>query len=172
MTEDPTETVTYVSILCFCLKKFLSVFLFPSCFPTDPLLHLEYLLLLMEQREKSLETHTRLFWVLASLTNYPDDALCVFYDASFNFMYRAPSSKDGPLVNFTTFVEWTMVRNGSPFPAGSRELIASATTDQEPSPPSPREPALSQATEQRISPEVEPNPSDQVRELATEPTTT
>ncbi len=65
---------------------------------------------------------TRLFLVLASLTTYPDDALCVFYDASLNIACRAPSSEDGPRANFAAFVEWTLGRHGSPFtrlPAGS-----------------------------------------------------
>ncbi|KTF81875.1 hypothetical protein cypCar_00043351, partial [Cyprinus carpio] len=49
--------------------------------------------------------HTRLFCVLASLTNYLDDKFCAFYDAIWNIVYRAPLSEDGPRGNFTTFVE-------------------------------------------------------------------
>ncbi|XP_058614728.1 uncharacterized protein LOC131529176 [Onychostoma macrolepis] len=104
----------------------------------DPLLRPEYLLLLLEQGERSLEGHTKLFLVLASLTTYPDDALCAFYDASLNIAYRAPSSEDGLRANFTAFVEWTLVRNRSLFPACSQENLASATLDPVPSPPSPR----------------------------------
>ncbi len=87
----------------------------------DPLLRPEYL---------------RLFLVLASLTTYPDDALCAIYDASLNIACRAPSSEDGPRANFAAFVEWTLARNGSPFPACSQENLASATPNPVPSPPS------------------------------------
>lgn len=73
----------------------------------DPLLHPEYLLLL-EQGERSLEGHTRLFLVLANLSSYPDDALYAFYDASLNSAYRAPLDEEGPRANFDTFVEWTV----------------------------------------------------------------
>ncbi len=82
----------------------------------DPLLHPEYhLLLLLKQGERSLKGHTRLFLVLASLTTYPDDALCAFYDASLNIECRAPSSEDGPRANFAAFVEWTLARQRIPF---------------------------------------------------------
>ncbi|KAL0199710.1 hypothetical protein M9458_002897, partial [Cirrhinus mrigala] len=50
----------------------------------DALLRPDYLFLLLEQGEKSLEGHTRLFVFLANLTSYPDDALCAFYDASLD----------------------------------------------------------------------------------------
>ncbi|KAL0146479.1 hypothetical protein M9458_058110 [Cirrhinus mrigala] len=48
----------------------------------DPLLHPKYLLLLLEQRERSLKGHTRLFLVVASLTAYPENVLCAFNDGS------------------------------------------------------------------------------------------
>ncbi len=67
----------------------------------------------------------------------PGDALCAFYDASLNIACRAPLSEDGPQANFATFVEWTLVKNGSPFPACSQENLTSSTPDQVPSPPSP-----------------------------------
>ncbi|KAL0186293.1 hypothetical protein M9458_017963, partial [Cirrhinus mrigala] len=50
----------------------------------------EYLPLLLEQGERSLEGHTRLFLVLASLTSYLDDSLCAFYNASLTTTCRAP----------------------------------------------------------------------------------
>ncbi len=101
----------------------------------DPLLRPEFLLLLLEQGERSLEGHTRLFLVLSS---YPDDALCSFYDAGLNIAYRAPSSEDGPRANFAAFVEWTLARHGSPFTVCPEGDLASATQDPVPSPPSPR----------------------------------
>ncbi len=156
----------------------------------DPLLRPEFLLLLLEQEDRSLEDHTRLFLCVANATSYPDDALCSFYDASLNTASRALSSEDGPREDFAAFVEWTLARNGSPLTVSPEDNLARSTPDPEPSPPSPRgkehqpeptddgepfptaicEPALSRATERMISP-VEPNPSDQVREPATMPTT-
>ncbi len=141
----------------------------------DPLVRPEFLLLLLEQGDRSLEDHTRLFLCEANTTSYPDDVLCSFYDASLNTATRALSSEDGPREDFTAFVEWTLARN-----------VERSTPDPEPSPPSPRgvehqpeptddgepfpvtinEPAQSRATEQKIVPEVEPNTSDQVREPA------
>ncbi len=41
-------------------------------------------LLCLEQRDRSLETHTRDFWDLACLTHYPDRSLCVFYISSLS----------------------------------------------------------------------------------------
>ncbi len=166
--EDPTQTVISESTLRFVFHFFLSVFLFLLCFPIDPLLRPEYLLLLLEQGERSLEGHTRLFLVLASLTTYPDNALCVLYNASLNSLNRTPSSEDGPQANFATFVEWTLVRNGSLFPACSQENIASSTSDPVPSPPSPR------CAERMPEPttDLEPEPSvndEQSLHGATEP---
>ncbi len=157
----------------------------------DPLLRPEFLLLLLEQGERSLEDHTGLFLMLANTTSYPDDALCSFYDASLNTASRALSSEDGPREDFAAFVEWTLARNGSPLTVSPEDDLARSTPDPEPSPPSPRgaehqpkptddgepfpaaisEPAQSRATEGKIAPEVEPNPSDQVREPATVPIT-
>ncbi len=161
------------------------------CFRMDPLLRPEFLLLLLEQEDRSLEDHTRLFLCVANATSYPDDAVCSFYDASLNTASRALSSEDGPREDFAAFVEWTLVRNGSPLTVSPEDDLARSTPDPEPSPPSPRgkehqpeltddgepfpavicEPALSRATERMIVPEVEPNPSDQVREPATVPIT-
>ncbi len=49
------------------------MFLFPLCVHMDPLLRPEFLLLLLEQGERSLEDHTGLFLMLANTTSYPDD---------------------------------------------------------------------------------------------------
>ncbi len=131
----------------------------------------------------------RVVLMLTNTTSYPDDALCSFYDASLNTACRALSSEDGPREDFAAFVEWTLARNGSPLTVSPEDDLARSTPDPEPSPPSPRgkghqpeptddgepfpaaicEPALSRATERMIVPEVEPNPSDQVREPATVP---
>ncbi len=122
---------------------------------------------------------------------YLDDALCACYDASLNTVCRALLSEDGPREDFAAYVEWTLVRNGSPLTVSHEDDLARSTPDPEPSPPSPRsaehqpeptddgepfpaainEPAQSRATEWKITPEVKPNPSDQVRELVAVPTT-
>ncbi len=189
MTEGPTETVTSAFSLRF-VYRFYSVFLFPLCVHMDPLLRPEFLLLLLEQGERSLEDHTGLFLMLANTTSYPDDALRSFYDASLNTASRALSSEDGPREDFAAFVEWTLARNGSPLTVSPEDDLARSTPDPEPSQSSPRgaehqpeptddgepfpaaisEPAQSRATERNIAPEVD-NPSDQVREPATVPIT-
>ncbi len=156
----------------------------------DPLLRPEFLLLLLEQEDRSLEDHTRLFRFLTNTTSYPDDTLCSLYDASLNTACRALSSEDGPREDFAAFVEWTLARNGSPLTVSQEDDLARSTP--EPSPPSPRgtehqpeptdggepfpaaicEPARNRATERMIVPEVDlPNPSDQVREPVTMLTT-
>ncbi|KAL0183807.1 hypothetical protein M9458_019503, partial [Cirrhinus mrigala] len=69
---------------------------------------------------------------------YPDDTLYAFYDTSFNTACRASSSEDGPRTNFAAFVEWTLARNGSPFPTCAQENLTSFTPDPVHSPPPPR----------------------------------
>ncbi len=157
----------------------------------DPFFRPEFLLLLLEQGDKSLEDHTRPFLMLANATCYLDGTLCSFYNASLNTTCRALSSEDGPRGEFAAYVEWTLARNGSPLTVCPEDDLARSTPDPEPSPPSPCgaehqpeptddgepfpaaicEPEQSRATERKIVPEVEPNPSDQVREPATVPTT-
>ncbi|KAL1258304.1 hypothetical protein QQF64_011548 [Cirrhinus molitorella] len=143
---------------------------------------------MLEQGEKTLEDHTRQFMTIANYSSYPDGALCTFYNAGLNPACRALSSEDGPRVDFAAYVEWTLARNGSSLTIRPEENRASATPDQEPSPPSPRctepqpeptadgepepkatdEPSPRSATELRIASEPEPKESDQVREPATE----
>ncbi|XP_042608606.1 uncharacterized protein LOC122142341 [Cyprinus carpio] len=123
VTEDPTRNSNLRVFPSISFLVFLPVFFFPLC-PMDPLLCPEYLLLLLEQGKKLLRAHTRLFWVLASLTNYTDNVLSVFYDTILNITYRAPSSEDGLRANFFAFVEWTLVRNRSPFPASSPKRLS------------------------------------------------
>ncbi len=75
MTEDPTykksDSACSTSFVFWCLY---SVF-FPvlSMDPFNPLSRPEYLLLLLEQGEISLEGHTRLFLEITHLTTYPDN---------------------------------------------------------------------------------------------------
>ncbi|KAL0149098.1 hypothetical protein M9458_055530 [Cirrhinus mrigala] len=101
---------------------------------------------------------------------------------------RAPSSEDGPRADFASFVEWTLARNRSSFPACSLENLASVSPDPDPNKPPPRpteyqpeptddgelkpaatsEPSQKGATELLIVMEPELHePSDQVREPAT-----
>ncbi len=80
----------------------------------DPLIQPKFLLLMLEQGDRYLEDHTRLFLMLANATSYPDDAICAFYDASLNTTCRALSSEDGPREDFATYVEWTLARKGLP----------------------------------------------------------
>ncbi len=184
---DPNSNLCVYPPFCF---RFYSVFSF-HCFPMDPFFRPKFLLLLLEQGDKSLEDHTRLFLMLANATCYPDGTLCSFYNASLNTACRALSSEDGPRGDFAAYVEWTLARNGSPLAVCPEDDLARSTPDPEPSPPSPCgaehqpeptddgepfpaaicEPAQSGATERKIVPEVEPNPSNQVRERATVPTT-
>ncbi len=69
--------------------------------------------------------------------DYPDDALCSFYDASLNAASRALSSEDGPREDFAAFVEWTLASNGWPLIICAVDDLARSTPDPEPSPPSP-----------------------------------
>ncbi len=50
----------------------------------DLLIRPKFLLLLLEQGERFIEDHIRLFLLLANATSYPDDALCAFCDGSMN----------------------------------------------------------------------------------------
>ncbi len=114
----------------FSLSVFLSV-VFPYGSPPPARIPLE-------QEDRSLEDHTRLFRFLANTTSYSDDALCSFYDASLNTACRALSSEDGPREDFTAFVEWTLVRNGSPLTVSREDDLTRSTPVPEPSPSSPR----------------------------------
>ncbi len=136
VTEGPTKTVT--SFVPSVLFLVFSVFFSFRCVPMDPLVRPEFLLLLLEQEDRSLEDHTRLFLCVVNATSYPDDTLCSFYDASLNTASRALSSEDGPREDFTAFVEWTLARNGSPLTVSPEDDLARSTPDPEPSPPSPR----------------------------------
>ncbi|KAL0168431.1 hypothetical protein M9458_036653, partial [Cirrhinus mrigala] len=80
----------------------------------DAFTHPEYLLLLLEQGDRSLKGHRFPgFLEITSFTNYLDDTLCSFHNASFNTACRALSSEDGPREDFAAFVEWILARNRS-----------------------------------------------------------
>lgn len=100
----------------------------------DPFSCPRYLLLLLEQVERYLLR--RLFLEVANYTSYPDDLLCSFYGASLNTACRVQSSEDGPQECFTTFVEWVLARNRSPFTIGPEDDLASPTPDPAAGPPS------------------------------------
>ncbi|KAL0179982.1 hypothetical protein M9458_025424, partial [Cirrhinus mrigala] len=133
-----------------------------------------------------------LFLEIVNITSYPDDALCSFYDASLNAACKLLSSEDGPQEDFATFVEWILLRNGSPLTICPVDDLTSSTPNPEPSPPSPccaeqkpkptddgepepamtGEPLQQGATELRITAEPELRvTSDQVQEPATTPAT-
>ncbi|KAL0173783.1 hypothetical protein M9458_029751, partial [Cirrhinus mrigala] len=114
--------------------------------PFGPFFRLKFLLLLLEQGDRSLEDHTRLFLALANHTSYPDDALCSFYDKSLNTTCR-------PLSVFTAFVE-------SPFTVETEDDLASPTLDPAPSPPSPHyvEPEPTANGEPEPTETIEPSP--------------
>lgn len=137
MTEDPTKTVSSVWSLRFCFHFFLSVFLFPLCPWIPSFILLEYLLLLLEQGERSLKGHTRLFLVLANLSSYPDDALYAFYDASLNSAYRAPLAKEGPRVDTFSSGQCNPGASAQPTISPLHGVHAEPTADGEPRPPRP-----------------------------------
>ncbi len=74
--KNQPNTVTSTSTLRFTV--FSQFFVTIVCFPMDSLVRPELFLLLLEQEDRSLEDHTRLFLLLANATTYPDDALCAF----------------------------------------------------------------------------------------------
>ncbi len=69
-------------------------------------------LLCPEQRDHSLETHTRDFLELVCLTHYPDCSLCVFYISSLSEWSKACLPGSGPRDNFAACVEWVLENNG------------------------------------------------------------
>ncbi len=137
-------------------------------------------LLCLEQRDRSLEDHTRDFLNLACLTHFPDCSLCVFYISSLSERCKARLPANGPKEDFAAFVEWVLENNGSPLTiCPSEEDISSPThvpetsqlssrcTESLPEPTADGEPEAT-ATEPIIATEPEPQASsDQVREQAT-----
>ncbi|ROJ62551.1 hypothetical protein DPX16_21537 [Anabarilius grahami] len=78
-------------------------------------------LLCLEQRDRSLESHTRDFLELACLTHFPNCSLCVFYISSLSKRSRARLPGSGPRKDFAAFVEWVLVSNNSPFTVSPAE---------------------------------------------------
>ncbi len=129
-------------------------------------------LLCLEQRDRSLEDHTRDFLNLACLTHFPDRSLCVFYISSLSERCKARLPANGPKEDFAAFMEWVLENNGSPLTVcPSEEDISSPTHVPETSQLSSRcTESLPEATatEPIIATELEPQASsDQVREQAT-----
>ncbi|KAL0198166.1 hypothetical protein M9458_006706, partial [Cirrhinus mrigala] len=128
--------------------------------PFDPLACPGYLLLLLEQGERSPEGHTILFLALAYLTSYLDDTLSEFYDASLNPACRALSSEDGSGVDFAVFVEWILTRNGSPFTVcfQSPAHLLPCCVDHKPEPTVDKEPELTVTDEPELTVTDESSP--------------
>ncbi|KTF95575.1 hypothetical protein cypCar_00029456 [Cyprinus carpio] len=137
------------------------------CALMDPLLHPEFLLLLLEQRENSLKGHTRLFLAEAQLTTYLDDVLCAFYDASLNTVCRAPFSVPH------RFSGLSATPDPEPSPPSPRcaECMPEPTADGDPEPAATDELSLERATEQSIAAEPEAVTSVKVCESAVVPGT-
>ncbi|KAL0164161.1 hypothetical protein M9458_039914, partial [Cirrhinus mrigala] len=124
----------------------------------DALLRPDYLLLLLEQGDKSLEDHTRLFLLLANTTSYLDDTLCAFYDASLNIACRALLSEDGAREDFAAFKGWTLARHGSPFTVSAKGDLTLRTQHPAPSTPSSHMPEPTVDGEPELAAVDEPSP--------------
>ncbi|KAI2659522.1 Accumulation-associated protein [Labeo rohita] len=119
----------------------------------DPLIPPTFLLLLLEQGERSLEDHAKLFLAVANCTSCLDNTTTC----------RAPSSKDvlrrispGPLPT----------QSPTPKSPHCAELKPEPTDDREPIPAAINKSAQCRTIERRIAPEAEPT-SDQVQEPVT-----
>lgn len=62
-------------------------------------------LLCLEQKDLSLEDHTRYFLDLAYLTHYPDSCLCTFYYVELNTLTKAKLSGEDHQGSFAAYVE-------------------------------------------------------------------
>lgn len=70
-------------------------------------------LLLLEQRDRSLEDHTRYFFDLAYLTHPLDSCLCTLYFVGVNTLTKAKLSGEDHRGSFAAYVEQVLERNGS-----------------------------------------------------------
>ncbi|ROK87094.1 hypothetical protein DPX16_10234 [Anabarilius grahami] len=104
-------------------------------------------LLCLEQRDCSLESHTRDFLELVCLTHYPDSLLCVFYISGLSEQSRARLPGSGPCEDFAELVKWVLVNNMSSFTVCSAEdeLTSPAPTPAPPETSLP--PPVSEPTE-------------------------
>ncbi|ROL49044.1 hypothetical protein DPX16_16659 [Anabarilius grahami] len=151
-------------------------------------------LLCLEQRDRSLESHTLDFLELACLTHYPDRSLCVFYISSLSERSRARLPGSGPQKDFAALVEWVLVSNDSPFTVGpaeddfatsptplpeasqppstnvTTEMFHVPTADRGGQPTAMDEPGPRKGSDSTIAPEpTSQQGSDQVREPVTSP---
>ncbi|ROL52220.1 hypothetical protein DPX16_8624 [Anabarilius grahami] len=144
-----------------------------------------FLLICLEQKDRSLEEHLNDFLFLATSTHFPDSSLCNFLFAGLNSTTKALLSGEGPRGSFPEYVEWVLASCGSsmtvgfcddasptPTPAPSQEPFdgverqRNSTEDREPASTAMQEPATSGTTEHNIATETEPSVSDQVCESA------
>ncbi|ROL54991.1 hypothetical protein DPX16_5020 [Anabarilius grahami] len=107
-------------------------------------------LLCLEQRDRSLESHTLDFLELACQTHFPNRSLCVFYHSSLSERSRAHLPGSGPWKDFAAFMEWVLVSNNSPFIIGPAE--ENFTTSPTPLPETNQPPPVSDATEMLLEP--------------------
>ncbi len=114
--------------------------------------------LCLEQKDRSLEDHTRDFLDLACLTHFLDQSFCVFYVTSLSERCKARLPANGPKEeDFAALVESHFQTRDQPAVIPLLQPEPTADGELEPS-----------ATEPVIATEPVPQaPSDQVRELAT-----
>ncbi|ROJ44584.1 hypothetical protein DPX16_4902 [Anabarilius grahami] len=122
-----------------------------------------FLLICLEQKDRSLEAHLDDFLFLAPATHFPDSSLCNFLYAGLNTATKAQLSR--PRGSFPEHVEWCPARNlQSAWKFSTTpDLI---TGDREPASTAMQEPATSGTTEHNIAAELEHSVSDQVCEFA------
>ncbi|ROI16606.1 hypothetical protein DPX16_22583 [Anabarilius grahami] len=145
-----------------------------------------FLLICLEQKDRSLEAHLEDFLFQAPATTFPDSSLCSFLNAGLNTATKAQLSGEGPRGSFPDYVEWVLASCGSPMTVGidyndtsptatpvpSQEppdgvaCQRNATGDREPASTAMQEPATSGTTERNIGAEPEHSVSDQVCEFA------
>lgn len=93
-------------------------------------------LLCLEQKDRSLEDHTRCFFDLAYLTHPPDSCLCTLYFVGVNTLTKAKLSGEDHRGSFAAYVEQVLERNGSLLTiCQSEEDITSPTRSPETSQP-------------------------------------
>lgn len=83
------------------------------------------------------KNHTPGFLQLACYMDFPGRSLCNFYYTSLNAETKARLPSVGPLGNFTEFVEWMLVNDGSTFTIFPAENYTNPTPDPEPRQKSP-----------------------------------
>ncbi|ROL55154.1 hypothetical protein DPX16_5439 [Anabarilius grahami] len=144
-----------------------------------------FLLVCLEQKDRSLEAHLDNFLFLAPSTHFPDSSLCNFLYAGLNTATKALLSGEGPRGSFRDYVEWVLASCGSsmtvdisddasptPTPVHSHQhpdcedRRHEPTADREEDFAATFEPAPTRATEQDIATEPEQRGTDQVCEPA------